>query len=89
MLLKIINYKPSDAKDLYEYSFQKLAVINSLKLSFSDEDKVNLILVAISDRQMRFSVKTAGITNSAVLANHLKSYIITPSIFYIPGSFNL
>lgn len=74
MLLTMINYKPGDAQDLYEYSFQKLALINLLNLSFSDEDKVNLIMGAINDRQIRFSVETAGITNPTILAYHLKSY---------------
>lgn len=76
MLVKMMNYKPSDTKDLYDCSFQKLILINSLKLSFSDEDKVNLIMGAVNDKQILFSVEIAGINK---LANHLKLYSTPPS----------
>lgn len=64
--------KPNQS--LYEYTFQKLALINRLKIPLSNEDQVNLIMGGIADKQIQFSVETADIKEPSRLASHFKVY---------------
>lgn len=61
-------------QSLYEYAFEKLAHINKLKISLTDEDKVDLIMGGINNKQIQFSVETAGIKDPSKLASHFKIY---------------
>lgn len=74
LLIKMLNFKPSDAADLYEYCHSKLALINDLHLTLPDKDKIHLIMGAITDNHIRFSVETSGIINPSLLANYLRTY---------------
>lgn len=57
---------------LYEYTFEKLALIQKLKLPITGADQVNLILGGIPDDQVKFSVEMSGITDPSQLASHFK-----------------
>ena len=48
------NDKPD--KDLYEFHFQHLAILNELKLNFSDADKVSMVIGAIKDNTIKSGV---------------------------------
>lgn len=54
------------------YAFDKIALIQKLKLQISGIDQVNLILGGISDDLVKFSVETAGIAEPSDLARHFK-----------------
>ncbi|XP_063922865.1 uncharacterized protein LOC135137205 [Zophobas morio] len=65
---------PLVSETLYEYVFHKLALIQKLKISLTGEDVIDRIMGGIDDDQIKFSVETAGITEPAVLANHLRTF---------------
>lgn len=69
----MLSCTPKPGKSLYEYVFEKLALIHKLKLPISDEDKVNLILGGIDDEQIKFAVEATKIKNPAVLASYFKT----------------
>lgn len=69
----MMAYTPEQCKTLYEYTFNKLALINKLKLNINPADRVNLITGGICDEKIKFSVQAAGITAPIVLAGHLKT----------------
>lgn len=71
---KMLSCTPKTNQGLYEYTFEKLALINRMKIPLSDSDKVNLIMGDINDNQIRFSVETSEIKNPARLARYLKIF---------------
>lgn len=71
---KMLNCVPARNETLYEYAFEKLALINKMKIPLTDGDKVNLIMGGIQDEQIRFSVETSEISNPAKLARYLKIF---------------
>ena len=70
----MLNYTPQPQQSLYAYCFEKLALINKMKIPLSDADKVNLIMGGIENKQIRFSVETSQITNPAKLAGYFKVF---------------
>jgi hypothetical protein len=58
---------------LYEYCFQKMALINRLKIPMNGEDQVSLIIGAIQDEHLKFAIEASGITDPNVLAMHFKT----------------
>lgn len=71
---KMLSCVPKPNQSLYEYAFNKLSLINRMKIPLSDADKVNLIMGDIKNNQIRFSVETSEITNPAKLARYLKIF---------------
>lgn len=61
LLQDMMRCVPQKRQTLYEYAFNKLALINKLKLTL------------VSDESIRFSVETKGISNPSILAGHLKT----------------
>lgn len=74
LLQNLLFYTADCANSYYEYTFRKLAMINNLKLNFDELDIINLIMGGINDSQIKFSVKTANITNAGQLASYLKMF---------------
>lgn len=72
-LTKMMQCVAHPNQSLYAYTFEKLSLIQKLKLPLSGEDQVNLILGGISNEQIKFSVETAGITEPSDLARHFKT----------------
>lgn len=73
-MTKMVNCAPKSGQSLYEYAFEKLSLINKMKIPLTDEDKVNLIMGGIKNEQIRFSVETSEITNPAKLIGFLKVF---------------
>ncbi|KAL1516166.1 hypothetical protein ABEB36_000085 [Hypothenemus hampei] len=74
LMSSMIKLEATSQQGLYEYCFEKLALINRMKLNLTDSDKVNLIMGGIHNEQIKFSVDTANITCPATLARHLKVF---------------
>jgi hypothetical protein len=73
-LKKMMDCKPQANQSLYEYVFQKLALIHKLKLPLVGADQVNLIMGGIEDQQIKFAVNAAGINEPHLLAAHFKTF---------------
>jgi hypothetical protein len=65
--------EPDQFETLYEYCFQKMALINRLKIPMNGEDQVSLIIGAIQDEHLKFAIEASGITDPNVLAMHFKT----------------
>lgn len=72
-LTKMMQCVARPNQSLYAYTFEKLSLIQKLKLPLLGEDQVNLILGGISNEQIKFAVETAGIKEPSDLARHFKS----------------
>jgi hypothetical protein len=68
----MMDCKPKARQSLYEYTYEKLALIHKLKLPLSGADQVNLIMSGINDKQIRFTVEAAGIKSPSELAKHFR-----------------
>jgi hypothetical protein len=68
----MMDCKPKARQSLYEYTYEKLALIHKLKLPISGADQVNLIMGGINDKQIRFTVEAAGIKSPSELAKHFR-----------------
>jgi hypothetical protein len=64
---------PKAHQSLYEYAFEKLALIHQLKIPLSSEDQVNLIMGGIADDNIKFTIEAAGIRDPNTLISHLKT----------------
>jgi hypothetical protein len=74
LLGKLLQFTSNNAPSYYEYTFQKLSMINSLKLNFDDRNVINLIMGGIDDNNIKFAVQTANIVNPGQLATYLKLF---------------
>jgi len=79
-MTNMLKCVPQLNQGLFEYCFEKLALINKMKLPISDDDKVNLIMGGIKDPQIKFSVETSEISDPAKLARFLKTFDEKPEI---------
>jgi hypothetical protein len=71
----MMDCKPKARQSLYEYTYEKLALIHKLKLPISGADQVNLIMGGINDKQIRFTVEAAGIKSPSELAKHFRNFV--------------
>lgn len=78
LFMEVVNHKPNEGCSLYDFHFQHLAILNKLKLNFSDADKVSMVIGAINDSTIKSAVEAANITNPNILANYLKNKTYTP-----------
>jgi hypothetical protein len=74
LLGKLLQFTSNNAPSYYEYTFQKLSMINSLKLNFDDRNVIILIMGGIDDNNIKFAVQTANIVNPGQLATYLKLF---------------
>jgi hypothetical protein len=71
-LQTMMDCKPKARQSLYEYTYEKLALILKLKLPLYGADQINLIMGGINDKQIRFTVEAAGIKSPSELAKHFR-----------------
>jgi hypothetical protein len=73
VMREMMDCEPDQFETLYEYCFQKVALINRLKIPMNGEDQVSLITGAIQDEHLKFPIEASGITDPNVLAMHFKT----------------
>lgn len=74
LMVDMLAYVPRPKEDLFEYCFNKLALVRKMNLNLSGPDEVNLIVGSIPNEHIKFSVKAANIDDPAKLAVYLKSF---------------
>jgi hypothetical protein len=72
-MCEMMACEPDQFETLYEYCFQKMPLINRLKIPMNGEDQVSLIIGAIQDEHLKFAIEASGITDPNELAMHFKT----------------
>lgn len=74
LMSEMLMFHPKPDKTLFEYCFEKLALIKKMNLNLSGADEVNLIVGGLNDCNIKFAVKAANIDDPSKLAVYLRSF---------------
>ncbi|KAK9717683.1 hypothetical protein QE152_g23596 [Popillia japonica] len=74
LMTRMLGYKHRTGQNLYEYCFEKLALVRQMNIKLSGRDEVNLIVGGLSNYNLKLSVKAAGIDCPSKLAGYLKPF---------------
>lgn len=74
LMTKMLALQPKSNQSLYEYCYEKLALIKKMNLNLSGVDEVNLIIGGLENSNAKFAVKAANIDDPSKLAVYLKAF---------------
>lgn len=74
LMAEMLALCPKPNQSLFEYCFEKLAVIRKMKLNLNGSDEVNLIVGGLNNHAIKFAVKAANIDDPSKLAAYLKAF---------------
>lgn len=74
LMTEMLAFKPRSTQSLYEYCYEKLALIKKMHLNLSGLDEVNLIIGGLENCNAKFAVKAANIDDPSKLAVYLKAF---------------